>query len=209
MCKFAIYFLSIHLFLPSNFFLFFVCFTCYNNNNNNNKFMTHSVTTLQECGHLTVPGVFWQWKTAPSSLLYFLIEVTKIVVTKNGVRRTIYSFGDLKVGSQLFHHLFQFLSVSHFWWYVRSHRHPKLRTAEPKLAEIPLTWPKLLKHLLTRLLEVPVVITVCDFGEIPTIVWCAKSRACIRIWVRAMISLKNSHCGFATQDESKFKTHLQ
>ena len=57
------------------------------------KFMTYSVTTLQECGHLTVAGVFWQWKTAPSSLLYFSIEVTKIVVpslTKNGVRRTIY-----------------------------------------------------------------------------------------------------------------------
>ena len=57
------------------------------------KFMTYSVTTLQECGHLTVAGVFRQWKTAPSSLLYFSIEVTKIVVpslTKNGVRRTIY-----------------------------------------------------------------------------------------------------------------------
>ena len=124
MCKFAIFFLSIHLFISCNFFLFCVYFTC--NNNNNNKFMTYSVTTLQECGHLRVPGVFWQWKTAPTSLLYFLIEVTKIVVTKNGVRRTIYSFGDLKLGSQLFYHLFQFLSVSHFWWYVRSHRHPKL-----------------------------------------------------------------------------------
>ena len=57
------------------------------------KFMTYSVTTLQECWHLTVAGVFWQWKTAPSSLLYFSIEVTKILVpslTKNGVRRTIY-----------------------------------------------------------------------------------------------------------------------
>ena len=34
-----------------------------------------------------------EWKTAPSSLLYFSIEVTKIVVpslAKNGVRRTIY-----------------------------------------------------------------------------------------------------------------------
>ena len=59
------------------------------------KFMTYSVTTLQECGHLTVAGVFWQWKTAPSSLLYFSIEVTKIVVpslTKSGVKRTIYSW---------------------------------------------------------------------------------------------------------------------
>ena len=79
--------------------------------------MTYSVTTLQECWHLTVAGVFRQWKTAPSSLLYFSIEVTKIVVpplTKDGVRRTICSFGDLKLGSQLFHPLFQFLSVSHF-----------------------------------------------------------------------------------------------
>ena len=57
MCKFAIFFLSIHLFIPCNFFLFCVCFTCNNNNNNNNKFMTYSVTTLQECGHLRVPGV--------------------------------------------------------------------------------------------------------------------------------------------------------
>ena len=60
-----------------------------------------------------------------------------------------------------------------------------------------------------RELGVPVVITVCDFGEIPTVEWCAKSRVYIRIWVRAMISLKNSHCEFATQDESKFKTHFQ
>ena len=65
--------------------------------------------------------------------------------------------------------------------------------------------------ILFRELGVPVVIAVSDFdfGYIPTVVWCAKSRACIRIWVRAMISLKNSHCGFATQDESKFKTHFQ
>ena len=63
--------------------------------------------------------------------------------------------------------------------------------------------------ILTRELGVPVAITVCDFGEIPTVVWCAKSRACNRIWVRAMISLKNSHWGFATQDESKFKTLFQ
>ena len=53
----------------------------------------YSVTSLQECRNLTVTEIFWQWKTAPSSLLYFSIEVTKIVVpslTKNGVRRTIY-----------------------------------------------------------------------------------------------------------------------
>ena len=57
------------------------------------KFMTYSLTTLQECGHLTVAGVFRQWKTAPSSLSYFSIEVTKVLfpsLTKNGVRRTIY-----------------------------------------------------------------------------------------------------------------------
>ena len=91
------------------------------------KFMTYSVTTLQECWHLTVAGVFWQWKTAPSSLLYFSIEVTKILVpslTKNGVRRTIH--WRLKTCLTIISALFQFLSVSHFKWYVRSHRYPKL-----------------------------------------------------------------------------------
>ena len=41
--------------------------------------LTYSVTTLQACGHLTVAGVLWQWKIAPSSLLYFSMEVTKLL----------------------------------------------------------------------------------------------------------------------------------
>ena len=65
--------------------------------------------------------------------------------------------------------------------------------------------------ILTREFGVPVVIAVSDFdfGYIPTVVWCAKSRMYQMIWLLAMISLKNSHCGFATQDESKFKMHFQ
>ena len=119
----------------------------------------------------------------------------------------------------------------------------KLSTAEPKLAEIALKWPKLLRkhHILmyfyyyfwplnndrlnlrTNPHNISVMqqrFSLVSLGylwsllyafpcEIPTVVWCPKSRACIRIWVRAMISLKNSHFGFATHDESKFKKHLQ
>ena len=50
-----------------------------------------------------------------SSLLYFSIEVTKIVF--HLLRKMGYDgqfIGDLKLGSQLFHPLFQSLSVSRF-----------------------------------------------------------------------------------------------
>ena len=134
------------------------------------KFMTYSVTTLQECGHLTVAGVFWQWKTAPSSLLYFSIEVTKIVVpslTKNGVRRTIYWWlktwltiisslvSVLICYSLLVIRLHSQVPQAHEWESLFHKRNIiKLSTAELKLAGISLKRPKMLrKHHIFRQLD--------------------------------------------------------
>ena len=48
--------------------------------------------------------------------------------------------------------------------------------------------------------------------EIPTDSYCCVMSEVARVYQdlsTAIISLKNSHCGFASQDERKFKTHLQ
>ena len=96
MCKFAIFFFFLFIYLfRVIFFSFFVCFTC---NNNKKKLMTYSVTTLQECGHLTVAAHCYIFRLKWQKLLFHLLR-------KMGYDGQF--IGDLKLGSQLFHPLFR------------------------------------------------------------------------------------------------------